>query len=67
MEDYPGAYDDTIDAIETLDAIGCKSVPAASSGKDPDGETSRDRVRIERETRQWLQMRGLARGRRRAA
>lgn len=63
MEDYPGAYDDTIDAIESADAIGSRTVAAASGGKDPEGETSRDRVAKEREARMWAQRRGLARRR----
>ncbi|MEK6323603.1 MAG: hypothetical protein AABN33_18335 [Acidobacteriota bacterium] len=65
MEDYPGAYDDTIDAIESADAIGSRTVTAASGGKDPEGETSRDRARKEREERTFARMRGL--GRRKAA
>ena len=62
MEDYPGAYDDTIDAIETLDAIGCSAVEAASCGKDPEGgNTSRDRMKREQEGRFLARLMGLKR------
>ena len=61
MTDYPGPYDDTIDGIESADSIGSRSVPAASSGKDPEGETSRDRMTRDRETRWLARMRGFGR------
>lgn len=58
-DDGSGSYDDTIDAIETADAIANKSVAAASSGKDPKGETSRDRMQRDRESRWMAKIRGL--------
>jgi predicted phage terminase large subunit-like protein len=64
FEDYPGPYDDTIDAIESADSIGSRSVAAASGGKDPEGATSRDRMQADRESRWAARFRGL---RRRAA
>jgi len=66
MEDYPGAYDDTIDGIESADAIGNQSVPAASASKDPDGETSRDRLKVQQETRRMAAIKGLRKFRRAA-
>jgi len=59
MEDYPGAYDDTIDAIESADAIGSRSVPAASLGVDPEGTTSRDRLQAGREARWTSRILGI--------
>jgi predicted phage terminase large subunit-like protein len=59
--DYPGPYDDTIDAIESADSIGSRSVAAASAGKDPEGGTARDRMHRERESRMLGRMRGLFR------
>lgn len=53
FEDYPGPYDDTIDGIESADSIGSRSVAAASSGKDPEGNTSRERMKRDQETR-WM-------------
>jgi predicted phage terminase large subunit-like protein len=53
MEDYPGPYDDTIDGIESADSIGSRSVPAASAGKDPEGQTSRERMQANKDSR-WL-------------
>lgn len=61
MEDYPGPYDDTIDALESADSIGSKAVPAASAGKDPEGNTSRDRMQRDRESRWMARLRGFGR------
>lgn len=51
MEDYPGPYDDTIDAIESVDSIGSRSVPAGMAGKDPEGKTAKERMQADREGR----------------
>lgn len=60
FEDFPaGSYDDTIDAIETLDAIATASVEAASCGKDEAGETSRDRLQADRESRWTARLMGF--------
>jgi hypothetical protein len=64
--DDPAPYDDTIDGIESLDSIGSRSVEAASSGKDPEGNTSRDRMKRDQETR-WLAKLRLGRFGRKAA
>ncbi len=61
FEDYPGPYDDTIDAIESADSIGSRSVAAASSGKDPEGNTSRDRMKRDQEGRWMAKIRGFGR------
>jgi predicted phage terminase large subunit-like protein len=61
FEDYPGPYDDTIDAIESADSIGSRSVAAASAGKDPEGNTSRERMQANQETRWMARIRGLGR------
>ena len=62
FEDFPaGSYDDTIDAIESVDSIGAMSVPAASAGKDPDGQTSRDRLAADKENRWLARLKGIAR------
>jgi len=61
MEDHPAPYDDTIDALESADSIGSKSVPAASAGKDPEGTTSRDRMQRDRESRWLARLRGFGR------
>ncbi|HKQ06617.1 MAG TPA: hypothetical protein VJ464_15900 [Blastocatellia bacterium] len=66
MQDYPGPYDDTIDALESADSIGNKSVAAASAGKDPEGNTSRERMQRDREARRMAQLMGIRRLRRAA-
>lgn len=62
FEDFPaGSFDDTIDAIESLDSIGSLSVPAASASRDPEGQTSRDRLQGDRESRWMAKLRGFGR------
>jgi predicted phage terminase large subunit-like protein len=66
FEDFPAAAnDDTIDAIESLDSVAFTSVEAAGGGTDPEGETARDRAKIEQEKRFLSRLRSF--GRRRAA
>jgi hypothetical protein len=64
--DYPGAFDDTIDAIETADDIGCSGVEAAGGGNDPEGETSRERMQADKENRWMARLRGIGSWRRAA-
>jgi predicted phage terminase large subunit-like protein len=67
FEDFPaGSYDDTIDAIESLDEIASKSVPAASAGKDPEGGNSRERMQADKEARWLAKIKGFGRLRRAA-
>lgn len=66
FEDYPGPYDDTIDAIESADSIGSRSVEAASSGKDPEGTSSRERMQRDKEARWLSKLKGFGRSRRAA-
>ncbi|MGA9769298.1 MAG: hypothetical protein WBV94_09675 [Blastocatellia bacterium] len=61
FEDYPGPYDDTIDAIESADSLGSRSVAAASSGKDPQGGNSRERMKRDQEGRWMARLRGFGR------
>jgi len=66
MEDYPGAFDDTIDGLESADSIGNKSIPAASAGKDPEGGNSRERMQQDKEARWLAKLKGFGRLRRAA-
>lgn len=59
MEDYPGPFDDTIDAIESADSVLSKSVEAASGGIDPPGKDARERAQAGREERFMSRILGI--------